>query len=368
MKIVFHIGMGKTGTSTIQKGLAENAEALRAAGMGYLGMWFDLISPEYKGLGNQTKFYNLSSDQMAAAAETLLAKLRAKEAEGLTTFIYSNESLAGKSEQLTPFLARLTDLGVEIRIIGYIRNPRDWLPSAYVQWGIRHKVDAGPIEPYARRARKLVTWYRGMRDWLALHGSLVEMRSYEAAEDVFTDFAKALGVTLRPPATRVLERGTAAEIALRALFNDNSAHPVLPEVFDRTVMAGAKTPVSAEDLIARHFDYSATDAVIAENAKLFDQIAKLGGFDPRASLSRSKPMPTAAGLRQELIDHLSVIVLAQAERITKLEAKVKALGQKKNSPKPHQPIPGAQMFLAWDNCRPRISRTAATSISSPRKS
>lgn len=52
MKIVFHIGMGKTGTSSIQAALSQNAGELRKQGALYLGMWFDRLDPSYKGLQN----------------------------------------------------------------------------------------------------------------------------------------------------------------------------------------------------------------------------------------------------------------------------------------------------------------------------
>ncbi|NBZ88005.1 hypothetical protein [Stagnihabitans tardus] len=321
MKIILHIGMGKTGTSTIQKTLAQNSFELRQAGMMYLGMWFDLVDPSFKGLRNQAKFFSLEEPALIEAAEVLFQQLsETAKTKRIHTFVISNESFAGKSAVLEPMIRRLIALGMEVEAIGYVRNPHDWLPSAYVQWGVRHKMSPGPIPPYAEKARGLVNWYSGIVEWHKRMSDILHIRSYEAAPDVVADFGAAIGVKLTPLGARVLERGEEAEIVLRAIFNDGIAQGVLPDVFDKAVLPGLKDVPKVEDLLVRLFDYSDTAAIVAARADLFDALTEACGFDPRVSGKvRVSAIPEAPAVRDRLVDALLEVVLSQAQRIKRIE-------------------------------------------------
>ena len=325
MKIILHVGMGKTGTSTIQRCLDLNGEALAQAGVDYMGMWFDAVDPAFHGMKNQGKFFALTPEEQRAAAQTLHARLSARPDRD--TFVYSNESLAGKSATLSPFLDQLIALGVDLRVICYIRNPTDWLPSAYAQWGIRHKREPGPIPPYGQKAKRLVRWYQGPLDWHDRYGDRVDLRSYDAAGDVVADFGAALGVTLAPLPQRQLERAEPAELILRAQFNESLAQATMPNVFDRAVLPSMAAVPPLDELISRYFDHSATGEILAENQALFDRLTLACGFDPRIQ-GKSKPAPEPGQVRDRLVDALLTVVLSQAQRITKIEAALKSLTEK----------------------------------------
>lgn len=326
MKLILHIGMGKTGSSAIQHALRANTECLAAQGAEYLGMWFDMLDPRFRGVQNQGQFFALPPEEMIRVTDVLIDVLRDRaEAGGTHTFILSNEAFSGNAKAMKPMIDRLMARGIDLLAIGYARHPAAWLPSAYVQWGVRDKVDPGPVQPYAVKARKLVRWYSGLLEWHRLMGLILNVRPYDKAGDIVADLATAMGLELDVPGTRVLERGEDAEIVLRALFNGRFPKHVLPNVFDRTVLSGLGGVPRLEDVVDRSFDYSETGAIIAEQAELFEHFATAFGFDPRDAAKNPPPMPGLDSLRNRLLDALLEITLDQAQRIRRLERRLNQL-------------------------------------------
>jgi hypothetical protein len=332
MQLILHIGMGKTGSSAIQHALAANAEHLIGQGVEYLGMWFDMLDPGFRGVQNQGRFFAMAPPEMEEATRSLLSILKARAAEhGIGTFILSNEAFSGQARTLAPMIGLLQSEGVDVRAIGYARNPAAWLPSAYVQWGVRDKVEPGPVQPYREKARKLVRWYAGLLAWAEQMGDILTVRAYDQASDIVADFAKAAGITLAGPGKRVLERGEDAEIVLRALYNNRFPKHVLPAAFDRAVMPGLAAVPHLEDVIGQCFDYSETDRIVAENAELFDRFTGVFGFDPRASGKTPPSMPSIGPLRDRLVDALLEITLDQARRMQRMERRLSQLEQQARS-------------------------------------
>lgn len=327
MKLILHIGMGKTGSSAIQHALRSSAAQLGAQQAEYLGMWFDMLDPAYRGLQNQGQFFALAPDDMILATDGLLGLLKARaEAQGTATFILSNEAFSGHARAMQPMVAHLVAAGVDVQAIGYARDPAAWLPSAYVQWGIRDKVDPGPVPAYADKARKLVRWYNGLLDWHRLMGPVLQVRNYDAATpDIVADFAAITGLRLKGAGTRVLERGEDAEIVLRALYNSRFQKHVLPAAFERAVLPGLAAVPPLETLLDRCFDYGETPAIIAEQAALFERFAAAFGFDPRASGKTPPPVPDPDRLRDRLLDALLEVTLDQARRLQRMEQRLARL-------------------------------------------
>lgn len=321
MKLVVHIGMGKTGTSSIQKRLSDSGDALLEQSACYMGMWFDMVDPKFKGLNNQLQFFAQPPDEIRAAGDLVYRHMRAlNTTRGIETFIQSNESFSGKAAVLKPLLERLIDLGVSVKIVGYIRNPMDWLPSAYVQWGVRHKMVPGRIRAFPARARQLMNWYNGLLDWNEHFGSVVDLRSYDDAPDVVMDFAKVAGVTLPSSEERLLERGESAEIVLRAMFNDQFKTPVMPDRFNRAVLTSLDKVPKLSEVISDCLDYSETASIVEENAAIFDRLEQVCGFDPRLKGGRNRGgKPDSDAIKDRLLDALVDIVLTQAHRLRRIE-------------------------------------------------
>lgn len=275
MKLILHIGMGKTGSSALQAALRSSKDTLVDQGAEYLGMWFDMLSPRYKGLANQEKFFNQSNEELAESGRRLLEVFEERRRErGITTFILSNEAFSGHAHVFRPILDVLLANGVDVLAIGYARDPASWLPSAYVQWGVRDKVNMGPVPPYAEKATELVNWYRGLIAWKEMMNNKVEIRPYDQADDIVQDFADSIGLKLELPSSRVLERGEDVEILLRAIFNNRFQEHVLPQRFDRVVLPARKQVISVDEMAARSLDYRETSDIIQKAAPLFDDFTK----------------------------------------------------------------------------------------------
>ncbi|MFN8683781.1 polysaccharide biosynthesis protein (plasmid) [Paracoccus versutus] len=331
MNLILHIGMGKTGSSAIQAALAASAERLAAQGAEYLGMWFDMLDPRFRGVLNQDQFFSLPAEEMTRFADVLIDVLQVRLAGGIQSFIISNEALSGKAWQLKPMIDRLRERGISVRAIGYARDPAAWLPSAYVQWGVRDKVEPGPVQPYAVKARKLVHWYSGLLHWHRQLGDILEVRSYDAAADIVSDFSEAIGFEIDVPDKRVLERGEDAEIVLRALFNNRFAQHVLPAAFNQAVLPSLATVPKLEDVMKASFDYSETDLIVREQAALFDQFAATFGYDLRTFTNTPPTIPEISVLRNRLLDALLEVTLDQAQRIRRLERRINHLEAEKTS-------------------------------------
>ena len=326
MKLVIHIGMGKTGTSSIQAALDKSSDRLLAQGAEYLGMWFNMISPNFDGVSEKASFFKLPPVEMVQAADNLIKYLESRsEVHGGKTFVLSNEAISGQACAIHPMIARLVERGVEVRAIAYARNPLKWLPSAYVQWGIKHKLQPGSVRPYDIVARELVNWYVGLIEWHHLMGDILTVRYYDDASDIVVDFSEATGLNLALPHERVLERGEDVEILLRALYNRRFEEPVLPEVFDRAVLPAVADVPRLDHILQSCFNYADTAKIVLEKSDLFGQFTEAFGFDLLKSGKTYPPQPEIGALRDRLLDVLVEISLQQAQRITQLEAKIAAL-------------------------------------------
>lgn len=331
MRLVFHIGMGKTGTTALQKALAsaEASGMLARQGAHYLGMWFGMIDPAFGDFAGTQRFLMTPPQEMPRHAEAFAAALGSRPGGGDPLFILSNEAMFQHADRLGPFFSALQAGGADLRLIAWVRDPADWLPSAYAQWAIRHKTYPGPIQPLAARAEALLSQYRPIGKWADLFGEALVLRRYDPDADIAADFAAATGIDL-PAAPRALERPEPAELLLRALFNDRFADPALPDRFNSAVLSHPAP--SVDEMAARIFGSEGAAEVLARSADLLDDLAERHGLDFRGAGAAPPPPPDPEALRARLFDHLVEIVLSQAIRIRRLETRIAELAPPKRKP------------------------------------
>lgn len=328
MKLVMHIGMGKTGTSSIQRALATDQQRLADQRVAYLGMWFDMIDPAYTGLMGHRRFMTGDAEEMrrhARALQEFLAR-RATD-EGIETFVFSNEAIFTSVNTMAPFVEALRE-GLDVQLVAYLRDPHAWLPSAYTQWGIRHKANEGPITPFAERARTLIQAYESIRGWVADFPDVLAVRRFETGTDVVADFSAAVGIRLDPPERRVLERDEPVETLLRAAFNSRYPGEVLPDRFNRVVINTDRTAVpTLRELADLSLGHDGIDDVVREKQDLFEFVRDALGLDLLGGGSASAGAESAdvAVLQSRLVDFLLQITLDQARRIHRLEQAVEEL-------------------------------------------
>lgn len=326
MEIILHIGMGKTGTTSIQKALSDNADSLRAQGLDYLGMWFDIIDPKFHGLVGMREFFSSSPEDMPGYAGRFVQRLQERQAtSGTDRFLLSNEDIYGNHKNIAPFLTALR-AQANVKLIAYARDPREWLPSAYNQWAIYHKVEPGPIKPYIEMARTHVKVYSGLSSWATLFGDIFTLRPFSKSVDVVADFAAVLGVEMAAPAVRSFEGVETSESLLRAIYNARFSNGVLPDRFDRAFrkLDFARSP-SIAALVRDSFTYDQTDEIVAEQAALFAEIKDRLGLDLFSGPAPAQKTVDPEEMRHRVLEHVLQIVMQQADRITHLEQTVRRL-------------------------------------------
>lgn len=325
MRLIMHIGMGKTGSSALQAALAASSDALLRQDAQYLGMWFDMLSEGYRGLQNQFNFLNLPEQEMRGAAHQLRDYFRWQKDEGNgSTFIISNESFSGQSYALKPLIEEL-QADMHVQIVGYVRHPLKWLPSAYAQWGVRDKAYTGHIASFDEKGRELINWYRGLLDWADSMGELLDVRDYDAICDIVTDFGHCTGLEIEPLPERKLQRPEDAELLMRAYFNDRINEAVLPKVFDKAVAKDTHDIPNVAEMAERIFDYSSITEIIEEKKQLLSKYNDLFGINLLTSMPHQSEAAGVNDLSARLTDCLVSITLEQGRRIATLEDTVAKL-------------------------------------------
>ncbi len=326
MKYIFHIGMGKTGTSSIQFALAHNQQELAQQNAHYLGMWFGLAHPQFDGPRNGRAFFDGTQEELQTRAnEFHAACCELGKESGADTMILSNESLFELIDKTAPFFNALSGMA-DVRFVLYFRDPQQWLPSAFTQWSVFHKGPPGPIRSFDQQVHGLVHAYDPARKWKAQFGDQLNVREHAKEVDVVQDFAATIGFTLTPPEGRVQVRSEDAELLLRGLFNNRFPTPVLPERFNNMVFSVNRGhPPKLEDMIETCFSMEGADAAIAENMETFEFIRDAFGLDFTKSASQTQKPVDHEQLRNRTLDYLIEITMRQSLQLRKLEKELQEL-------------------------------------------
>jgi hypothetical protein len=329
LKLTFHIGMGKTGTSAIQASLKQSPEHLREHGVCYLGMWWEPLDPSLVGSQGIEAAARLGETEQRELADRLLTHMRSTaELEPVSHFVFSNEALYSHTDAYEGLYTHLAE-HVDLQFVVFVRRPREWLASAYAQWGILHRPQPGPVPSFAQWAEDHIGLYGGLRYWHRRFGSQLVVRVFDSSRDVVGDFLTAIGLGLQLPSQRVYETPEPALLLLQATFDTICDDPAARASFARD-LSGA--PATLDELIARHFDQANVPDLLSRWRDMFDSIRNDLGIDLLASGSEGSPTPSPTRLRERLLDCLMAIVLRQARRIAALEARLDQRGRDTTEP------------------------------------
>jgi hypothetical protein len=334
LKLTFHIGMGKTGTSAIQASLSQSPEQLREHGVSYLGMWWEPFDQSLVGSQGIQAGARLGETGQRELADRLLTHMRSTaEREPVSHFVFSNEALFANTDAYEALYARLAE-HVDLQFVVFVREPRKWLASAYAQWGIRHRPEPGPVPSFAQWAEDRIGVYSGLRYWHHRFGSQLMVRMFDSSRDVVGDFLTAIGLELQLPSQRVYETPEPAALLLQAAFDAICNDPAARASFSRDLRdcEAAGAPATLDELIARHFDQASVPELLSRWREMFDDIENDLGIDLLASGTEGSPTPSPTRLRERLLDWLMAIVLQQARRIAALEARLDQQGRDKAGP------------------------------------
>ncbi|MBN8487038.1 MAG: hypothetical protein J0M20_04795 [Burkholderiales bacterium] len=333
MKFLFHIGAGKTGTSSIQQTLRTQREVLERHGVWYLGLMLEhapvQLFPWQKASASEV-FHQLEplegQEQLHAVLTATVEKARQA---GIHTIIWSNESFFDRNQKTRQPLADLLAEGVDVRFIAYVRRYDAWVRSAYVQWGIKHKTYPGPVIPFRdwirRRPPGFAAALLSIQDRFP---DRVVVRNVDAAGDAVSDFLQVSGIDqLGLSKLRENVSPPAEELLLRALFNTRIREKVLPMRFDKVVGAGLDfehTPLEhLQQLMPNAEDMAHALDTAASDRRQLDSLLKAQGQPAMVT----EPLPERAmEVRAErLVLALSQIVCQQALRLERLEQQLAEL-------------------------------------------
>lgn len=247
-RLIFHIGAGKTGTSSIQESLRQSTDSLHRSGIDYWGLMLE-FAPVQKFIWQKPpatkEFLSLEDDEAKKQVyEALSESIQVSREQGFNTAIWSNEWFFGREKNVLPALKLLKDDGCQVEIISYVRRHDAWARSAYVQWGIKHKSYQGPIRPFKQYIKERpVRFFGTLKPWMEAFPDTFVLRNFDTAKDVVQDFLWVSGISSDVSSVRVNEAPSAEELLLRAIYNDSVKGEALPVQFDRRFQS-------------RHLDFS----------------------------------------------------------------------------------------------------------------
>jgi hypothetical protein len=251
MKLTLHIGLGKTGTSAVQRFMDWESAWLEENSVYYTGVRLDRIGTGF-AFENQGEIKNTAR---------LRSGLEALDAFGATLgegahVVWSNESLS-MCHNLTDVLgeiARFRETQTsfdEIKVILVVRRQDDWLESAYRQWGLKHKTHTGrrivSVEDYYRSVLHLLNYFDLYNKWSAAVGGSIVLADYDDIQrngGIVRYFLEYLGLEWRTEFSRydrVHSSLGPAQSYLVGKYNSVQYGEVLPGEFEALVK-GLKLP------------------------------------------------------------------------------------------------------------------------------
>lgn len=310
MKFTAHIGLGKTGTSAIQKSLQSYKGSLNTAeNWG----WPDLAN------GKKIDFEWLESSHSTEKTKELFDIIvNHSKKTGCDHVVWSNEAISSSPEMVQLFKELLDwSPDLDVQIILYIREPGRWLKSAWEQWGLIDKVLSGRV--HAKYNSKPVTFQNWFRDWgrgnynnWKKWKNISDIRRYKEGENIIDDFCEATRLDL--PRLRTYESAETSEVLSRAIYNNTYSCAVTPHKFDFYTTYG-----TVDEYSKKYFSLS--------NIEKYSQILKDESC-PFEELERPKERKITEEDYSRLLDQAIIFSIQAIGRIDQLEDKVKELSNK----------------------------------------
>ena len=309
--LYLHVGMGKTGTTSIQEALRRSEEKLAEAGVVNLNG----LGKGYRKLAEASLLQFEDEQEQRRIAKVLARRLRLCSRRGLSSGIYSNEGLFAAAKRLEPFVDELKK-SVDVRAIVFVRHPADWLPSAYVQWGIKHKLNEGRVLSFEEHASQFIKKYAAIDIWHSYLGEDVMVLPYTPGVNAVEQFSDVIGVELDGSTDRLQSRPEDAELIMRAVFNDRLEVAALPNLFDEVIVDTRVQTIPSRHAFLR--DIYASDRVselIEEHKAVFDGFEEHHDLNimtlPRGS---KRKKPSLRDLDGRLLDYMLYMSVRHGSR------------------------------------------------------
>lgn len=215
-RIFFHIGLPKTGTTSIQRQMRIHHDALRELGILYpLGPNTDAIA-EHSSRDGQgphadmaTRFFDIKANLLASGInwETIFDEFRNDTTLHSLVISHETQSVASNKLKRDAYLSAIN--GSEASFLVYLREPVSWLNSLYIQNMTSVHPFSGKPENFPNLKRYLESGFEGILSPFDELGELV-IKSYEnarAEDNLLEGFFHYIGAKDSP---RLFENSTRA--------------------------------------------------------------------------------------------------------------------------------------------------------------
>lgn len=310
MTVWIHIGLVKTGTSTLQNFMAANADLLAGKGFYYPtqgpngGPRYSthyFLAHELRGLARH--------NARAGSWQQLIDWQRAHPEQNLILSAESFQHLHAHPRLIRQLQTRLA--GLDVRIVVYLRRQAELVSSWYVQKLKSGKTDLSFAE-FAEKQREVLQFSRLLQPWNVFGRENIVLRVFERGQfvngDLIDDFLSVFGLPAAStdPAYRSIDRVNESPGPLSlALLEMFYRHQMLDE--DHSVDAGALDADAGEPELSKE-----QQRVLARALKEYHKLAALPAASGKARQSlRLQPQIKAYDL------------LRTAERIWPQQEKVR---------------------------------------------
>ncbi len=230
MELILHIGIGKSGTSSIQHLLRENRDVLKERGILYVGYMFDRLENkvcEWQTVKG-TQIFNKSDKSIREEQLKLVLNEAIKEAKKshCHQILWSNEALADMT--FLPELVRKLFKG-KMTTIAFVRRHDSWAVSAYKQWGIKHKIFQGEVLSFdSWVARYPHTYYEKLSLWKDSSDNLI-VKNFEKYSNITKVFFELINIDIdiSEANEKRNKSGDMFDLLSAAVFNSLDPHPSL---------------------------------------------------------------------------------------------------------------------------------------------
>lgn len=157
-KVYIHIGIGKTGTSSIQKMMKDNQEKLKLNGVLYP---LAHLHPS----GAQHILADFKNENMSDKIKDLFEKCKNEyDSINATSMILSAEGFCFCKQKYIDSLKNIF-IGWNVKIIFYIRNQVDILKSSYLQAVKANTTEFTTFDEYYKRSRGAFKYTQRIEGW-----------------------------------------------------------------------------------------------------------------------------------------------------------------------------------------------------------
>lgn len=335
-----HIGAGKTGSTSIQRFIVDNYGILTK--MGYhiptadYAIGFDAIHTQVQYFAS---LKSINDTQISRFYEDTLTHHRYMKQNGLTKLIISSENLLYDLGIFSRLFDAVSDL-FDIRILLYVRNQLEWIPSAYKQWSF--KLD--DFDTHLDRCTSdpaFCNWDAIIRPW---EQRLGQERIYMQALDrkrlrgasLIKDFAIQIGIPVDSSANFVEDRhdyvgindlSILSILHLRSLMTSRHDHRLQDLLREHALELSTQKPAYTALMTAEQ-QQQVKDAFRAPNRELFRRYYSESSYD---LIPEDYQIAYQPATEDEISTHnnklLWQVILSQNEIIHQLNQKVDHLGQ-----------------------------------------